>query len=426
MSLRRLYWLVGLLLISLLSACTSLAPVEDGENTTSFEGPPGVSIASPLAGDTYEEGVNVSILVRVTNAGDDIGRVALQVDGQIIAERTQPNPEGVASFVIESGWVAQGDGAHTISAVVSRLDGVTSNQASVEINVRGEPSPTPMPTIDATPTPTNTLAPTSTNIPSGPPPSEQGNNGSETTGETDGGSTFGQQPAATNTPAPTNTPAATNTPTQPRVRVDVGANVRGGAGTVFGAIGSLAAGEEANILAVNPAGDWYKIQYYNGEGWIFNGVVTVLGDTSRLPRDAGPPTPVPATATPVPPTAEPTSSSAPDLSIVQLTINPNPPRCGESIEIIARIVNTGTAASAGARITVQDLRGGQEQASGETVVGGLGINEAADTFAYIQVSTFVAEEHVIRVRVDADNQVSETNEDNNTRDFTYTLASGAC
>ena len=422
MSIRQHRWLLSILaLMSLLTACTSLGPVEDGEDTTSFEGPPEVSIASPLTGDIYEEGVNVSILVRVTNAGEDIGRVALQVDGQIIAERTQPNPDGVASFVIESGWVAAGNGEHTISAVASRLDGVTSNNASVTISVIGEEEPTPVPTTEEpTPEPVVTEAPTATNIPSGPPPGESSSTG-DTTGQ--------QAVQPTNTPQPSNTPppAATNTPAQPRVRVDVGANVRSGPGTVFGPIGSLAAGDESNILAVNPAGTWYKIQYYNGDGWIFGDIVTVLGDTSRLPREVGPPTPVPFTATPVPPTAAPTSANAPDVSAVALSTNPNPPVCNQSIEVVIRVANSGTgAASNGGRIVVEDLVNGAVQGATETVFPALGVNEAHDAYAYFTVSTFVAQQHTIRVRIDADNQIAESNENNNTRELTYNLATGGC
>lgn len=421
MNIRRHHWLLSILaLMSLLTACTSLGSVEDGENTTTFEGPPDVSIASPLTGDSYEEGVNVSILVRVTNAGEDIGRVALQVDGQIIAERTQPNPDGVASFVIESGWIAAGNGQHTISAVASRLDGVTSNNASVTINVIGEQVPTSVPiTEEPTPEAVVTEAPTATNIPSGPP-----SDGNSSTGNT------GQQAAQpTNTPQPSNTPtpAPTNTPSQPRVRVDVGANVRGGPGTVFGPIGSLAAGDEANILAVNPDGSWYKIQYYNGEGWIFGDIVTILGDTSRLPREVGPPTPVPFTATPVPPTAAPTSANAPDISAVALSTNPNPPVCNQDIEVFIRVANSGTGAStSGGRIVVEDVVNGVVQGTTETVFPELAVNAAHEAYAYFTISTFVAQQHTIRVRIDADNQVAESNENNNTRELNYTLATGGC
>lgn len=67
-----------------------------------------------------------------------------------------------------------------------------------------------------------------------------------------------------------------------------GINVRSGPGLEYNPpIGSLAAGQTVVVLAISPKGDWYKIQYYDGEGWVGRQYVTTQGDISGLPVDEG-------------------------------------------------------------------------------------------------------------------------------------------
>lgn len=407
MSIAKLRLLFLLLLASFaLAACDGAANTQED---TSFDGPPIVRIAAPLANDTYREGVGIDILVRVENAGPDIARVAIRVDNEIVGEASLPNPNGDASFTVQLGWTAAGEGPHTITADAARTDGTVSAPASVLVNVLAAPQTQPQ----ATNTEASAVQPTAT--------TDSNTGFTQPTQDTSQ-----QQPQATNTEAVPATAAASNTPqppqatatpSQPMITVSTGANVRRGPGQVFEPpIGSLAAGSTAVILAVNPAGTWYKIQYYNGEGWISAQVVTVTGDTSTLPRDAGPATPIPMTATftPVPATA--TSTSTVDLIIDGARSNFSPEfRCGIASTVTITVVNRGTSRSAGTSVTVQDI-GPTNNVDNSVVIGvpELAPNESFTGTIGFTISTHVRLGHTFRAVVDLNNSIPESNETNNT------------
>ncbi len=406
----RLIILMGLMLFS--ASCGTAAPAEEETLTT---GAPIVQISSPLAGDVYREGVGVNILVRVENAGEDLARVAIQVDGEIIGEAVQPELGTAQTITIRNGWPASGVGGHVITAVATRADGTSSEPASVSINVvssdvvSAEDDPTDEPTELTSPT----TAPT------------QDAAGQGETGDEQQEQVQPTSAAPTNTQAPTDPPppSATPTPDTPQVRVTTGANIRSGPGVNFEPpIGSLAAGATADILAVHTSGTWYKIQYYNGDGWISSVVVEVTGDISGLPREAGPPTPIPVTNTPVPTN---TPEAAADLSITFEQTTPEF-ECNQTSEITITVVNSGTGPSEATRVLVEDLFNGQVTESTEAPIPALQPNESATVVVYLTVSTNFAEAHVNRMRVDPDNVVPETNEGNNTRERTYVLGTGGC
>ena len=407
----RWHLLVTLMLASLVIAACSLTD-EPEDTQTLFEGAPVVSIAAPQPNDTYYENVGVNIIIRVENAGPDIARVAITLDGQIIGEATLPNSGGAPSFVVTNSWTATGVGSHTIGAVVSRNDGTASTPVEVPINVvealtsntDSEPTsnaPTQAPTTEAdsqsvqpqaTTAPTDTVAPTT-------------------------------EPEPTTEAEPTSVPP-TATSSRPQVRVTTGANIRSGAGTAFEPpIGSLAAGAVQDLLAVHTSGQWYKIRYYNGEGWIFANTVEVIGDISSLPREAGPPTPIPFTPTPVV-TATPVAVA--DLSITAARTSPFPFECGRDSEVSVTIANSGSGASSETRVVIEDLYNGQVQGSTQAPVRALNPGENMTVTMYLRVNTYVAEGHTSRIRIDPDNRVAETNENNNTDQDDYVLASGSC
>lgn len=391
-----------------LTACGILGTPE--EESITFEGAPEVIIASPVDGDTYREGVGINILLRVDNAGSDIARVAIEVDGEIIGEMLTPNADGAPSFNVENGWPATGIGEHTITAIAYRTDSSVNGSDSVTINVvASADSETDSDSTDDT--------------------------DDETTSDNDSDTASEQvAPTATNQPLPTAVPTrtpepteppATNTPSAPQVRVTTGANIRRGPGIVFDPpIGSLAAGATAEILAVNPSGTWYKIVYYNGDGWISAQTVEVIGDTSGLPREAGPATPIPFTDTPV---ATNTPATAPDLSVTNVVVNPHPFVCNQSSEIQITVVNNGTAASAGTGIRVEDIYNGSVTESTTGAVPPLNPGQSAVAQVFLTVSTNFAEAHNTRITVDPNNQVAESNEGNNIRNEPpYVLATGGC
>ncbi|MDQ7025704.1 MAG: CARDB domain-containing protein [Anaerolineae bacterium] len=413
--------LVLLLLASFaVSACSLIAQPEE-ETQPIYEGVPVVSIAAPQPNDSYYEGVGVNILVRVENAGPDIARVVIKLDGQIIGEALVPNSGGAPSFVVTNSWTAIGVGAHTIDAVASRNDGTSSNPVQVPINIVAAPqSSTGSQSTTDNQTTTNTIPPTQV------PPT--------TTGDTqivqDQPTTIAptntvvatNPPEATDPPPPTTVPA-TDTPSRPQIRVVTGANIRSGAGTNFQPpIGSLAAGAVEDLLARHPSGQWYKIRYYNGEGWIFADTVEVIGDIATIPVESGPPTPVPFTPTPVS-TATPVAVA--DLSIVSSSTVPEF-ECGNASEIMITVSNSGTGNSEATRIVVEDLFNGAVGAQTEANIGSLAPGQSQTVTLYLTVFTNVFEGHTSRFRIDPDNLVTETNENNNADQRDYVLGGGSC
>jgi uncharacterized protein YraI len=64
-------------------------------------------------------------------------------------------------------------------------------------------------------------------------------------------------------------------------------NVRSGPGTEYSPpIGALIQGQSAEILAVSSRGDWYKVRFRDGEGWVSSALVETSGDLSLLPRES--------------------------------------------------------------------------------------------------------------------------------------------
>ena len=128
-------------------------------------------------------------------------------------------------------------------------------------------------------------------------------------------------PSPTDTPPPTFAPEATAVPATPTavganlVAGENGVNVRTGPGTNYARIGSLDPGAEARITG--RYGDWWQIEYGDGNGWVYGEIVTAT-NTEGVPEVQPPaaPTPVPATAAPAAtatPTPQPTTSPSSDF-----------------------------------------------------------------------------------------------------------------
>lgn len=146
-------------------------------------------------------------------------------------------------------------------------------------------------------------------------------------------------PLPTDTPLPTATPLPTDTPTPAAPKAKAGGagqvNLRSGPGTAYEEIGQVATGDELDILATNPAGDWYQVCCVNGQNaWIVARLVEVIGDPAlvQVAQDiAEPPTATPApvvilptprpTARPVQPapTAAPTTPPQPSFAFDKLS-----------------------------------------------------------------------------------------------------------
>lgn len=413
---------ICVLLLSLTACSLGSTPVE--EVAMVFDTPPTIEIASPLAGSIYRENTPVNILARIENAGSDVASVELRVGEEIIGQMSSPNESGAAAFTITSSWPAVRTGQQTISIIVSRTDGVQRAVESVTIEVRGMATPTPTmtPTTEIIEEPTATETQPDTTQPESPPVDNE-----QVAPPT-------VEEAAPPTPIP-----PTPTSTAPRVRITQGANVRQGPSTTFQVISTLAAGAEADILAKTADESWFKIRLsnvYNTSGWVARVVVEVLGNTSALPVEAGPPTPVPQpTAVPVtqPPAGQPTSPPAAptgaDLVVDGVpVINPHPFVCAQASTINVTIKNIGTQRAEGIFVRVEDIYNNNVSATTSApIVGGIDPGATASVELYLTVSTNINEGHITRVTVDPANAIAETNESNNVYNSPlYSLAAGGC
>jgi hypothetical protein len=392
-----------------------------GQNTTAISGPPTVQIAAPQANATYLENIAVNIQALIGNAGTDIDRIEILVDGTIIQTLKTPNPGGAPSFSIVQSWQAAGAAQHTISVTAFRADGSSSAPASVAINViTSQPSPTTPPTQTTggtTVQPTQATTGGNTN----PPP--------QPTTATSGGAPTNPPAAPTNPPAP----AASATPSTPYVTTTRGINVRSGPDVLFNPpIGSLAANQTADLVAKTPDGQWFKIKYYNGTGWVFAQNVTPSIDVSSLPVDAGPPvptlTPVPPTAVPIPPTAVPVQTTA-NLILGNVNITPGLPIvCKKTVEISIDVANLGGQPTTNSgSISIRDIHvsDGQEDASTTGAFGPINNGQTINVHGiFLTVSTFVGEQHKLVITLNPDGAVPETSNADNSRELTYTL--GGC
>ncbi len=401
MSHRAILWCMAALL---LAACNLGA----GQSETVITGVPVVQLSAPLPNATFMEGVPVNIQALISNAGPDIGRVEILVDGTVIASLASPNAAGAATFSIPTqSWPAAGAGQHTITVTAFRADGSNSTPAVVTVSVVSQTTQTeePSPAADET---------------------------EETTGNNAQAAPT-DEPEPTDQPEPTEAsePEASDTPSRPTATITTGVNLRRGPGTVFNPpVGSMPANATADIIAVNQSGDWYKVRSTYGEGWISATFVTVSGNVDNLPVDPGPPTPVPtpvATATPV---ASATPVTNANLIIVGTPeVDPHPLNCGQTATITVVVQNNGTgAALAGGSILVEDIHvaSGARQQSTEGTFPLLQPGQSFTSVMRLTVSTFFNEGHRINVRVDPNNGVAETNEGDNNFSTDYVLQKSGC
>lgn len=395
-----------LVLLLGLSACN--LSVQPDNAPVNLSGAPVVTIAAPLPNASFLAGVSVNIQASVANAGPDIHRVEIALDDRILTELPQPNPEGEAAFTISEAWIADGNGPHVITVTAIRADGTTSNPATVNITVLGDDdgdttSPQSNPTQTSGGNPTNPPLPTPivTALPANTPVPQQ--------------------------PQNTAPPPASATPSVPMATFTTGINVRRGPDLVFNPpLGQVAPNDSSEILAVNSARTWYKVRYYNSEGWVYGPLISISGDTSQLPIDNGPPVP---TLTPVPPTAiPPTAVPQANVNLVAGNIRTEPGTrvCQETFNIYVDVANFGTERSPSGSIGVVNIA----PAGNSTTEGAFGPIEPGQTVNVgpipLTVSVNYNEQHTLRITLDPNNFIPETNKGDNTREITYTLERGGC
>ncbi len=376
-SLKRLtFGLQTVLIISalMLGAC-NLAPAEEDlptrtpTTTPSASGKPRVIINSPTSGATSPVGREILISASATDSRG-VTRVQLQADGRIVQTLTSENQNGQTTFNAVMSYTPRETG-QLVLRVVAYRGTVVSDPSEIEMTIGGA------------------NAPISTQ-----PPSSGG-----------GGAPI----------LPTIDP---NDPTC-RARASTGLNVRGGPSTDFQILRVLSAGEVVPIIGRTGANDWWQVRVGNVVGWVNAPFTTVYGTTCQgVPVTGSPnPTAAPATATLTPtltPSLVPTTAvpSPPDLVVTNLngatqliipqsgsvtrnysfTIsNTGGDRTGQTVTTV-RVIPGGVVAT----INTANLRGGES----------IALN--ADL-------TFTEPgEYRIEVMADAEGQVVEQSEVNNT------------
>ncbi|MCU0479724.1 MAG: SH3 domain-containing protein [Anaerolineae bacterium] len=233
---------------------------------------------------------------------------------------------------------------------------------------------------------------------------------------------FPSQITDTPTTNPNVQPPSTTTPT---VTATIDANVRTGDDTAYPAVGFLLNGQSATILGVSSTGTgWYFIELSDGKrGFISPNTVSVSGNTSNLTRIDPPPfpiTPIPPTPTALPPSGN-LAASLPDLT-------PDNPTCNVPFTVLINITNNGTANTTGnATVLFEDFHNGVLQSSFFRTVPPLAVGQnfvvGSDTWS---IATNGGKAHEIRVTIDPEKLVSESNENDNVYSVIYTLQQGTC
>ncbi|MFN8380052.1 MAG: hypothetical protein U0452_15415 [Anaerolineae bacterium] len=174
-------------------------------------------------------------------------------------------------------------------------------------------------------------------------------------------------------------------------------------------LGFLLTGEVAPALAISANGTgWFQIRLPSGlVGWVSPTVVTVLGETSSLPR-VSPPAPLP-----MPPTAVPTSATV----LNGLSIDGGTLTCGVTGTVRVNVHNPGNTNSNAGTVTVQDvaLRTGSVTATSTGSFPSIAPNGNFVVVVALTVTTYFNEPHQIRA-ISNGQQLT----------LDYTLATGNC
>lgn len=223
-------------------------------------------------------------------------------------------------------------------------------------------------------------------------------------------------------PRPTLAPSPTAISTNPQVTALVDSNVRQGDSVSYDTVGALLSGETAPILGISTNNGWYYIQLSSGRrGFVSPSIVRTEGNLANLSQINPPATPTPpATNTPV---------AVSNIVINGSALSPSTPTCATAFNVQVDVLNNGSG-NTGQPITVtvtdRHVASGTQTTSNQTTVPALAPGQNFLVLIPLTVSVYYAEEHEITIRVDSGNVVPETNEGDNTRTRTYTLAQGTC
>lgn len=369
-----------------------------------FEGAPQIHIASPLPDQTFLAGATVIVQARIENAGPDLARISILLDGTVLGERLNPNPSGAAVIPLTMDWPTSSAGQFQFAVEAVRANGELARE-TVSIAVVAQPG------TEHSPGPAESAA---------------------VVGQPGQTSSDGAAPFVPTPHIPRATEATTDA--SPRIAqatvravITVPSNLRLGPGTEFELVGSIAVGEEVDIIGVNSGRDWYHIRYGDvGDAWIYAELLSPSGDVAALNVESGPARPT-AIAEAAPP------ASAINLKIVEIILQPDPLVCNERGEVLVRIENDGAESTPnGAQVgfTMVHVASGsnslrnnidphpfQPVAAGEIVTS---------VPAAIMSSVYFEEEHRITATIRSEGFFVETDLSDNSSSRTFRLASGNC
>ena len=261
-------WILLLLsigLISFLAGCEFVPQQNDLASTASL------TLVEPADGSQYQVGdvVRVRALVSAPEGGVSFD---LLVNGNLY--RSDHLSQALRNGTMLQPWLPTDPGVFTLQVQMTDSTGGGMTSQVLIVNVAGEsPEEVQFDPTTAVPPPVDTITPTFT-------------------------------PTVTPTITPTSTLTPTLTMGPPMVTANQNTNCRYGPGEVYAVISSLQQGQSSLIVGRNEAYSWLVIQRVDGISgncWIWDGIVTVSGDTSNVPVVEAPPTPTPtATLTPRP------------------------------------------------------------------------------------------------------------------------------
>ena len=373
--------LLQALCLLLLGGC-NLNIVPD-DPSPSFEGPPVIHIAAPQPNQKFQSGATVIVQARVENAGPDIARIAVLLNEALMGEQLHPNETDAEVLPMTIDWPTRNEGEFVIAVVAERGDG-SSAREDVSIVVV-------------------------------PPSQFQAPEGANAEAPSQAESTPEDAPPATATSAP----ALSTGPSELTGLVIRPAPLRPGPGVDSGQpVGSLMVDDDVLIIAINPAGNWYRIRRGTDiDAWVDASLVAAADDISGLPIETG---------------APPPPKEGVNLVVTSIELDPDPPDCGQPTVARATIRNSGaldsqTSPWVGAKAHL--LSDESVQAQNPETIYLPALAAGAETVLEIPLTLTArfGESHVIRVTVDQGNHVIETHENDNTSaSRQFELSQGTC
>ena len=384
---------VALFVVVLLAAACNLGQVTPLNQAAETATPMGtwINLLAPATGTSVERGASIELSAVVENAGENLERAEVRIDGEIVRRYLMPSADETSSVAISENWLAEALGEHVLKFYVCFMDGSCIESAPVVIQVVTPPTEP----VQTTPNPTEATV-AATEITAG---------------------------FTTVTPEPT---TSSNVVTA-RILTEV-LNVRTGPSTQFELVSTLKKDDTVRVFARTENG-WFKIFLSGQERWIYgaadSGLVELIGPYETLPIDHGPPFPTepPATATPIPP-------QYPNLIIEGAELQGGNLVCGEPGILRFRVRNAGNVPTQwGGSIRVRDilsrnLEGKDFQAPN---FGILAAGEHTPWFVVnLLVDTYYDDKHTIEIMVDSQKQITESNELDNRWEYSYVLQQGSC